>query len=264
MRIMASDGNNSSDALSNRGLLNDNEVLNIISLGDVGAAAELNTGLAPFRIFDILGNIFKRIAKGDDSDRVRVSLAKDSTKTRDFVSLGQRHVLSIYWDTFLDPVIADALNFDQLRDRNRLAVRKVESKFSRSNEGTLLVNVVAKDFSKGKVENMGTGVVVPDRPSTKLVVSADYFVSDLDITLLHPSNVQHITIVNLNILHLKLSLAIDSNHTSVILLTTRLSVEVGSVEQNTKCSIGRKLRSGVEELGAMIDALDASLDVIQI
>ena len=47
-------------------------------------------------------------------------------------------------------------------------MRKIEAKLGGSDKGALLVDVIAKHLTKGKVEDVGTGVVVAERPAAKL------------------------------------------------------------------------------------------------
>jgi hypothetical protein len=47
-------------------------------------------------------------------------------------------------------------------------VRKVEAELGRGDERAFLVDVVSEHFAKCKVKDVGTGVVVPDRPATEL------------------------------------------------------------------------------------------------
>ena len=81
------------------------------------------------------------------------------------------HLLGVDRSSLLDPVIADLLNLDQIGQDDRLVVGEIESKLGRSDEGTLLINMVAKNLSESKVQDVGTGVVVPDGPSSQLIIS---------------------------------------------------------------------------------------------
>jgi hypothetical protein len=69
---------------------------------------------------------------------------------------------------------------------------------------------------------------------TDLIVCADDLIADFDLALLHLPNVQHVAVVHLHILNFELCLAVDSNHTRVVLLTTLFSVEVCSVKKDTE------------------------------
>lgn len=108
--------------------------------------------------------------------------------------------------------------------------------------------MVTKYFSKGKVENVSSGVVVSQRSSSildgesvtssarcnrriYLVVGTSDFIANLELTFLHVTDVQNITVVYLNVGNLKVCFAVDGDGTSVILLTSRLGVKVRLVKQ---------------------------------
>lgn len=130
---------------------------------------------------------------------------------------------------------------------------KVESEFGGSDEGTLLVNVVAERFSEGKVENVRSGVVISDGPSSELYVSAlyadllmtahlvirrDHFISDIQLAFLQLTDMKNVTVVDLHIGDLELGLSVNSKHTRIVLLSTLLGVEVCLVEQDSERLVG--------------------------
>jgi hypothetical protein len=82
--------------------------------------------------------------------------------------LDKRHLLGVDRSRLFDPVVADLLNLDQIIDNDGLVVREVEAELGRGDERAFLVDVVSEHLAECEVEDMGTGVVVPDRPATQL------------------------------------------------------------------------------------------------
>lgn len=132
------------------------------------STAELDTRRRPLGVIDVLPDILQREADRHHPHRVRVRLSKDSAQPRDLLRLDKRHLLGVDCSRLLDPVVTDLLNLDQIVDDDGLVVRKVEAEFGRGDERAFLVDVVAEHFAERKVEDVGTGVVVPDRPATEL------------------------------------------------------------------------------------------------
>jgi hypothetical protein len=58
---------------------------------------------------------------------------------------------------------------------------------------------------------------------------------------------QDVTVVHLHIGHLELGLAVDGEHTRIVLLSALLGVEVGLVEQDTERGIGSQVLRRLEE-----------------
>ena len=77
----------------------------------------------------------------------------------------QVNLLTENSDVTFDPVPAEALDLFDIRIPNTRLVGKVEAQFGGGYERSFLVDVISKDLSEGPVENMGSGVVVPERPS---------------------------------------------------------------------------------------------------
>ena len=72
---------------------------------------------------------------------------------------------------------------------------------------------------------------------------------------------QDVTVEDLNILHDEVGLAVDDNSTGVALLSSRLGVEVGLVEQNTDESLIWCFRSGLVKFAGVVDSLDLRVDI---
>jgi hypothetical protein len=64
---------------------------------------------------------------------------------------------------------------------------------------------------------------------TYLIVRADYFLPNRQLSVLQMPAVQNITVVDLNILNVELGLPIDDYTSSVVLLSTGLGIEARSV-----------------------------------
>lgn len=91
---------------------------------------------------------------------------------------------------------------------------------------------------------------------TYLVVGTGHLVSNLELAFLQLSNVQNIAIVDLNVGNFKVGLAVDGDGSSVILLTTRLGVEVGLIKQKTEWTTRFQLGRVLDKLGFLVDGLD--------
>lgn len=106
--IVTSHGNDTSDTLGDRALFRDDQVLDDVGLFDVSlqcqprsrethhelcssrSTAELDTGVPPLGVFNVLLDLLERVADGHDSDRVGVGFTKDGSETGDLVCLGER------------------------------------------------------------------------------------------------------------------------------------------------------------------------------
>lgn len=78
----------------------------------------------------------------------------------------QDNLLAENPDVAFDPVPAEALDFFNIWIGDTSLVGEVEAQFGGSNERSSLVNVVPKDFSEGPVEDMSSGVIIPEWPTT--------------------------------------------------------------------------------------------------
>lgn len=100
-----------------------------------------------------------------------------------------------------------------------------------------------------------------DKRKTHLVVGRHHLVTDGQLTLSHVSNVQHVTVEDLDLLDDKVGLAINDDTASVVLLSSRLGVEVGVVEDETEGFLGGSLGGRFVELARVVDGLDGCIDV---
>jgi len=132
------------------------------------STAEFNTCAPPLAVLDVLEDFLYLIFKRDYPDWVGVSLPEDSTHSRDVMSGLQVNLFTENLNVPFDPVPTEVLDPFDIRIRNTRLVGKVETQFSGCNERSSLVDVVSKDFSEGPVENVGSSVVVSERPSTQL------------------------------------------------------------------------------------------------
>lgn len=171
---MARHSDDTSDTLGDGRLLNDDKVFDHVRLGYVRSTAELDTGRSPSRVVDVLLDLLDGVTQRNDSDRVGVSLSEDGSESWDLVRLLKRHLLGVDGRGLLDPLVRDLLDPDQVRRGDGLVVREVESELGGCDERSLLVNVVAKDLSKGEVEDVSTGMVVSDGPSSELYISSGH------------------------------------------------------------------------------------------
>jgi hypothetical protein len=163
-------------------------------------------------------------------------------------------------------------------------VREVEAELRGGDEGSLLVNVVAEDLTEGVVEDVGSSVVVTEGPAaelggradgvsfsvccrrplgTHLVVGRNDLVADGEGSLLDGTNVKNVAVEDLDVLDVEVGLAVNDNATSVALLSSRLGVEVGLVEQDTDKCLVRGLRGRLVELARVVDGLDLGVDVAE-
>ena len=134
---------------------------------DPRSTAELDTGPEPIGAgyLEVVGAELKC----DNANRVRVRLSKDGAQAGDLLGRLEIHLLAENLDVFLDPLVRDVLNLGEVGRRDRRLVREVEPELGRRDERSLLVNVVAEDFAKREVEDVGARVVVPKRPAARLV-----------------------------------------------------------------------------------------------
>lgn len=100
-----------------------------------------------------------------------------------------------------------------------------------------------------------------DGDGTHLVVGRHNLVTDGQLALSHVSNVEYVTVEDLDLLDDKVGLAVDDDTTSVVLLSSRLGVEVGLVEDEPESFLGGSLGGGVVELAQVVDGLDGCVDV---
>jgi len=97
-------------------------------------------------------------------------------------------------------------------------------------------------------------VVVANGPASELVEFTQYLVSGRKSSILHVPGVENITGIDLDIVDLKLRLAIDHDLAGVIFLTTLLSVEVGLVKDETDLGILWNVFGGLVELLVVINS----------
>jgi len=74
----------------------------------------------------------------------------------------------------------------------------------------------------------------------------------------------NVSIRDLDIGDLELSLAIDSKNTGVIFLSTLLSVEVGLVKEDTERCVGWEVLGRLVEFRRVVDGLDGGFDIIEL
>jgi len=67
------------------------------------------------------------------------------------------------------------------------------------------------------------------------------------MTILEMTGMQDIAVVHLDIFDLKVGDAVNNDITSIVLLSTRLSVEAGLVKENTKGGVFWDVCRGLEE-----------------
>lgn len=168
-RVLARDGNDAADPLGDAALLDDDKVLDLARLLDVGPAAELDTGRAPLWVLEVGRDLVERVRERDDPHRVRVRLAKDGPEAGDLLRRREVHLGAEDLDVALDPVVALGLDLGQVGRRDGRLVRKVEAQLGRRDERALLVNVVAEDLAQAEVEDVRPRVVVAQRPAAELV-----------------------------------------------------------------------------------------------
>lgn len=135
---------------------------------DSRSTAELDTGLPPLGVGDIGHHLLDAVLESNHTNGIGVGLSKDSTKTRDLLSGLEVHLLGKDLDGLLDPLVRDALDLGEVVGRDGRLVREVEAELGGGDERSLLVDVVAEDFTEGKVEDVGSSVVVAKRPAAEL------------------------------------------------------------------------------------------------
>lgn len=253
------------------------------ALGDSSrSTAEFDTSRPPLGVGDIGHHLIEAVLESNDTNGVGVGLSKDGTKTRDLLSGLEVHLLGEDLDGLLDPLVRDALNLGEVVGRDGRLVREVEAEFGGGDERSLLVNVVAEDLTESVVEDVGSGVVVAEGPAaelgkrasqprlsqaeateTHLVVGRNDLVANREGSLLDGTNVKNVAIEDLDVLDVEVGLAVNDDATSVALLSSRLGVEVGLVEQDSDESLIGGLRGRLVELARVVDGLDLGVDVAE-
>ncbi|KAI5309941.1 hypothetical protein KEM55_002082, partial [Ascosphaera atra] len=94
-RLLARDGDDAADPLGDAALLEDDELLDIARLRDVGTAAELDGDAAPAGVRHVLQNLLDLDADGDDAHGVRICLPEDGADARDVAGERQGQVLGV-------------------------------------------------------------------------------------------------------------------------------------------------------------------------
>ena len=162
-------------------------------------------------------------------------------------------------------------------------MREVVAEFRRRDERSFLIDVVAEDGSEGEIEDVSSGVIISKRPSsflcnrhsvsehsasieehtTDLVVRRDDLIVQSEFSFLQSSDVQNVSVVDLDVVDEEVGLAVDDDATRVVLLSSRFGVEVGLVEDDSESSVGREFVRVVVEFRGEVDCLDRRVDVAQ-
>lgn len=132
------------------------------------STAKFDTGVSPLGIFDILSHVLDVVLERDNSDRIRVSLAKDGSKTGNLLGEIEWQLFGVDANGSVDPVVDDVFNLEKLVEGDGTLVRKVEPKLAWGDERTLLVDVIAKDLTQSVVKDMGSSVILAERRSARL------------------------------------------------------------------------------------------------
>jgi hypothetical protein len=140
-------------------------------------------------------------------------------------------------------------------------VRKIEAELGGSDQGALLVDVIAQGFTKRIVEDVSSGMIVAKRPSAKFVIRGDNWAANVEFAVFENTGVYNISVVDLDVADLKVGDAVNDNVTSIILLSTRLGVEARLVKDDTKGGACRDLAGIFVELFVVYNDLNLGVNV---
>ncbi|GKT91710.1 uncharacterised protein [Colletotrichum tofieldiae] len=261
VRSVTSVGDDAADTLGNTTLLNDDEVLDEAGLLNVRTTTELNANLAPLRVLGVGKQGVDINTDRHNTDRVGVRLAKHCANALDSLGQVKIHFLGVDFAVLADIRVGEVLDLLQLRNGYTRLVGEVETQLLVVDQRALLVNVVAEDFPKRVVKDVSTGVVVANRRSPQLIVLADDLVARRQGAVLEVTVVDNVASVVLHIQDLELGNIINDNTSSIGDLATRLGVEVGLVQQQTKRSVLGNVLGRLDETFAVVDQLHLGLGV---
>ncbi len=103
-----------------------------------------------------------------------------------------------------------------------------------------------------------------EKSTTYFIVRWYNFIPQFKLPILQTSSMQHITIIHLDIFHLKMGNAVDYDTSSVVFLSTSLGVETRLVEDNTNSSVWRNVASRFKKWFFVENGLYCSSDVPEI
>jgi hypothetical protein len=67
-----------------------------------------------------------------------------------------------------------------------------------------------------------------------LIIAGDNLIANLQLPVFHRTSMEDVSVENLNVLDRKLGHTVDNDTSGIVLLTSRLRIHAGLVEQNTK------------------------------
>lgn len=137
------------------------------------STAEFNRSVSPFRVLDIFLHLLDTEFEGDDPNWIWVTLSKHGPQSRNFLSSTEIHLFRVHFDVSFDPLVRESFNLVEVGSRDGGFVREIESEFRGCYEGSFLINVIAEYFSQAVVEDVSSGVVVSERPSSELYIDRD-------------------------------------------------------------------------------------------
>mmetsp|Transcript_6447 Transcript_6447/g.19110 ORF Transcript_6447/g.19110 Transcript_6447/m.19110 type:complete len:1096 (+) Transcript_6447:257-3544(+) len=179
------------------------EDLDVLGVGEVRAAAELDGVVAPAVAVRLRHQLPDRHAHGEHAHGVRVGLPEDAAQGLDLLRRLERLHLRE------DGPLRRHLRVHQLLDAahllvgERAAEGEVEARPVLGDEGAALVRALADHGAQGVVEDVRGRVVLGDGRAARVVHRRRHRVAHLDARGSHGANVQHEARVLLHVLNLE-------------------------------------------------------------
>jgi len=274
------DGDDAADALGDGLLADDGEAANLARGGNVRATAKLDRAVHPLLGSGVAQELLDRVANRDDADGVGVDLTENGAEAVDRAGLCESGLLGIHGQVLLDLVHDDALDLANLVGRHGLLGAKVEAEAVGGNQRALLVDAVAEDRAKAKVEQVRGRVVAldgiaselydPHKKKKKGTVKIKYIlilftinnggdtVAELDRAVLEVADVEDKATIDLDVLDGDLDLVADLDRALVKGLATLFGVKVGLIEDDAKELVGGLGRHALDKGAPRVDGEDLS------
>mmetsp|Transcript_81913 Transcript_81913/g.196407 ORF Transcript_81913/g.196407 Transcript_81913/m.196407 type:complete len:531 (+) Transcript_81913:32-1624(+) len=261
-RLGSCDSNYSADAFGNAFLLEKHKFVDLLAVGHVSPATELDTVLqSPWGLL-VAEQIVDLWTDADNSNGVRVGLAKDRSEAADCLCRVQGDITVVDNAGFLDKLIANIFDLPELILLHLLVVGEVESKLVLRDQGPLLVDLLAQDLAKRIVQDVGGGVVLCHQRPSRVVHLDCGTVADFQVPLaLHLANMQDIAGILLRVVHCKVD-TVAGDGRLVENLATLLCIERGPVQDKAH-HVGAAV-AALHKVLAVIDRLNLRTVLISI
>ena len=234
--------NDTSYALGNTLLLEQDEAFGLAGIAQMSATAELNTVLSPLSVLGVLqyrGNIF--IGHRHNADRIGIGLTKYGAEGADLLSGLQRRDEGLDRNGALDLLLDDGLDGGKLLGGQSAAPREVESELVLVTKRSLLVDGLIggitialghKNVLDGVVQHVRHGVVGSDGSATVVVDTAAHGVAHSYSTLGNLAKMKDVLPVGLHVGHRDGGPAGRPDGAGVIGLPTGLGIKAGLVQDH--------------------------------